>query len=165
MTGKLIKSTTICIFVCLLLFGCTRDDLCPAGAAVTPNLIITFHNSDRPEARKQVGLNVFVDNPDRSPVVEWQVLDSVALPLKVNADRTDFIFQKYLISNTDTLYWEDKIRFSYDRKDIYVNRACGFRAEFFEFTAIAESHHWIDELLIKKDSVVDEKTAHLTIFH
>lgn len=165
MTGKLIKSTTICIFVCLLLFGCTRDDLCPAGAAVTPNLIIRFKDVANPENPKQVALNIFTGDANEKPILRWNITDSIALPLDVNRNRTDYIIEKYLFVENDTLYWQDRLHVTYDRKDIYVNRACGFRSEFYEFQAEAESDNWIQAIMINKDSITDEKAAHLTVFH
>lgn len=163
-SNKVIRFFSVTLF-CLLIFGCTRDDLCPQGSADTPRLVIDFKDFNNQDNRKMVGLNVFVANQERTPVLHWTITDSIALPLNINSNRTDFIFEKYFFSGNDTLYWEDRINFRYDRKDIYVNRACGFRAEFFELSANQESNQWIQSILIKKDSVVDEKATHLTVFH
>src|SRR5690625_2896290 len=152
----------------LVCFSCTRDDLCPENTAVTPNILILFHDSEEPEQRKSVErLKVLVDNEEQTVVISPVTTDSISLPLNVNSDQTDFIFEKIVTSETDTLIYQNHLSFSYNRKDIYVNRACGFRSEFYDLSVSNRSENlpWIDALIIKKDSITNENEAHLIILH
>lgn len=152
----------------LVCFSCTRDDLCPENTAVTPNILILFHDSEEPEQRKSVErLKVLVDNEEQTVVISPVTTDSISLPLNVNSDQTDFIFEKIVTSETDTLIYQNHLSFSYNRKDIYVNRACGFRSEFYNLNVSnrAGNLSWIDAITVKKDSITNENEAHLIIYH
>src|SRR5690554_1426154 len=122
------------IFIVLMVIaflGCTRDDLCPEGTATTPNLIIVFKDNANPENRKNVeGLIVETDYENSVVVLPRTVTDSVAIPLSTTSDITNYRFIRTLITENDTLVNIDNVMFVYNRKDLYVNRACGFRTEF-----------------------------------
>lgn len=152
-----------------MLQSCTRDDLCPAETATTPNMIIVFNNYQNPDRRKAVeGLSVETDDVERKVVVARNTKDSIVLPLDVNNNETAYRFIKTVITETDTLVNIDNILFTYDKNDVYVNRACGFRAEFKNLRADWESQgsdSWIKQVLINRDSIVDETKTHLTILH
>lgn len=151
----------------LLLHSCTRDDLCPAGTSTTPGMIVTFRDFSDPELKKRVeGLSIEVEADGWRKIISRTTTDSIVLPLNVNSDRTAFRFIQTTITGTDTLIRRDRILFTYSRKDIYVNRACGFRAEFENLNAIPEGEpDWIQQIIIKRDSIVDENTAHINILH
>lgn len=156
------------LFTAFFIAGCTRDDLCPENTGVTPNISILFHDSEEPEQRKSVErLKVLVDNEEQTVVISPVTTDSISLPLNVNSDQTDFIFEKIVTSETDTLIYQNHLSFSYNRKDIYVNRACGFRSEFYDLNVSnrAGNLSWIDAITVKKDSITNENEAHLIIYH
>lgn len=164
------KKTFIFIFlsVCILQ-GCTRDDLCPADTATTPNMIVLFKDFRNPDSRKVVeGLSIETDDPEEKIVYGRNTMDSIVLPLNVNTQTTAYRFIKTTIIEEDTLVNTDKILFTYEKNDVYVNRACGFRAEFKLLDAELEdrgSASWIKQIIINRDSIVDETKAHLSILH
>lgn len=156
------------LFTAFFIAGCTRDDLCPENTAVTPNISILFHNSQEPDLRKSVeNLKILVDDESQTVAFSPATTDSISLPLNVNSDQTDFIFEKIVTSETDTLIYQNHLSFSYNRKDIYVNRACGFRSEFYDLNVSNRSENlsWIDAITVKKDSITNENEAHLIIYH
>ena len=62
----------------------------------------------------------------------------------------------------------DIYEFNYERSDVYVNRACGFRATYNNLTALEDDLgviDWILDLNILKTTVEDETEAHITILH
>ncbi|NLN24974.1 MAG: hypothetical protein GX163_04860 [Bacteroidetes bacterium] len=156
------------LFTAFFIAGCTRDDLCPENTGVTPNISILFHNSQEPDLRKSVeNLKILVDDESQTVAFSPATTDSISLPLNVNSDQTDFIFEKIVTSETDTLIYQNHLSFSYNRKDIYVNRACGFRSEFYDLNVSnrAGNLSWIDAITVKKDSITNENEAHLIIYH
>lgn len=169
MIKKLIYFTFFVFGIGVFFGGCTRDDLCPAETATTPNMIITFHdyrNENRRKAVEGISIETWETEPDI--VLRRTSSDSVSVPLNVNSHETGYRFIKTTITETDTIVDVEEIRFSYLKKDIYVNRACGFRAEFGNLEI--EEHRttgnpWVREIKIKTDSIVDETKAHITILH
>lgn len=166
---NMVKRLFFLIIVIFALKGCTRDDICPEGEATTPNLIITFNDSNIPAKRKKVTrLTLETDYEDSKILFALSETDSIAIPLDVNSDLTKyrFILTKGTAENPDINV--DKIRFDYSRRDIYVNRACGFSTEFTDLDYTLEdegNENWIKEIIIKRDSIVDENQAHLIILH
>lgn len=161
-----------CIYILLLIgffSACTRDDLCPADTATTPELVILFSDYQNQDRRKPVeGISIETMEPEIIPVLNRTTTDSITLPLNVNADNTGYRFIKTTITDSDTIVAVQEIRFLYQRNDVYVNRACGFRAEFIHLDVQEEGGSgipFIKEIQIKRDSVVDETKAHLVILH
>jgi len=152
-----------------MLLSCTRDDLCPADTATTPSMLVVFNDFQNSDNRKAVeGLSIETDDLERKIVVARSTTDSVVLPLDVNGQETAYRFIKTIITETDTIVNIDNILFTYDKNDVYVNRACGFRAEFRNLNAEWQSQgseSWIKQVIINRDSIVDETEAHLTILH
>lgn len=163
------KRIVVLILLMLAFKGCTRDDLCPEGTATTPNLVIRFNNIDNEsQYRKVVKLTVETDYEDSTTILSLIETDSIAIPLNVNSDTTKYRFIRTTGTGDDAVSNVDKLMFVYNRKDIYVNRACGFSTEFESLDITLEdegSNNWIKGIQIKRDTIVDEKQAHLTIFH
>lgn len=164
------KRIVVLFIVVFTLNGCTRDDICPEGAAITPNLVITFNDINNQNNRKKViRLTVETDYEMGTTIFSLRETDSIAIPLDVNSDTTKYRFiQTTILEDDETVENTDRFTFVYNRKDLYVNRACGFRTELDGFDAVLEdeaSDNWIKDFTIKRDNIVDEEQAHLTIFH
>jgi|SRR5690554_1371870 len=165
----MLRKIVVLILLILVFKGCTRDDLCPEGAATTPNLVIRFNNIDvKSQYKKVVKLSVETDYEASTTILSLIETDSIAIPLNVNSDTTKYRFIHTIGTGDDAVSNIDKLMFVYNRKDIYVNRACGFSTEFENINITLEdegSNNWIKEIQINRDTIVDEKQAHLTIFH
>lgn len=168
----MLKPVYFIVFLLLgsfFLSGCTRDDLCPAETLTTPNLVVTFRDFEAQHKRKSVeGLSVETMEPENIRILNGVTTDSIVLPLNSNSDRTGYRFTRTVISGNDTIRDIEEVRFAYQTKEIYLNRACGYRAEFYDLNAVKEQTigtPWIRELEIITDSIVDETHAHITIFH
>lgn len=163
------KRIVVLILAIVAFNGCTRDDLCPEGAGTTPNLVITFNNFEFQALRKKVvKLTVETDYEFSTTILSLVETDSIAIPLNVNSDTTKYRFIRTTGTGDNAVTNIDKLMFVYSRKDVYVNRACGFRAEYEGLDTTLEdegSGNWIKLINIKRDTIVDEKQAHLTMFH
>lgn len=165
----MIRNMLFFIVAFVVLTGCTRDDLCPADTQTTPSLILTFNDYRNENQRKSVeGISIEIMEPETVEILRNSTIDSIALPLDINSDRTSYRFIRTRIIDTDTIIDTEELHFSYSRNEIYVNRACGFRAEFHDLIVADRNtigNPWIQEIKIKRDSIVDETKAHIHILH
>ncbi len=160
------------IFLILIIFtfkGCTKDDICPEGEATTPNLVITFNDITNANSRKKVNvLSIQTDYEIPVEVLARTSTDSIAIPLSTTSDTTKYRLTRSIFRTNDTLVNEDKIMFIYNRENGYVNRACGFKTEYTNLQVILEDEetgNWIKQVNIKRETVNDETSAHLTLLH
>lgn len=165
----MIKRIIVLILIIFAFKGCTKDDICPEGTAITPKLIITFNDIVNPAVRKQVvGLSIVTNYADSVIVLARTSTDSIAIPLNINSDTTKYKFIRTTITSTDTIVNVDKIDFVYERYNGYVNRACGFKTEFNNLETTLEEEgtfNWIQEIITSRDTINDENEAHITILH
>ena len=130
--------------------------------------IIVFKDAAISSEFKEVpGLTVQTAEINSEIVIDNQTTDSIAIPLNPGADVTNYRFT--INSNTDTAN-SDFIDFSYNREDLYVNRACSFKSIFTNLNANLQgegSANWIFNIDITalNDSVENENETHITIFH
>ncbi len=149
----------------LSLNGCTRDDIC-SGAPTTPLLIITFKDIANPLVLKKVSkLTVETDYETSVTLIEAVDTDSIALPLRNDEGATRYRFIKNAGTSNEII---DIYSFSYQRNDIYVNRACGYKTTYNTLAAEEDDEEpvdWIFDLNILKTTIEDETEAHITFFH
>ena len=111
---------------------------------------------------------VITDNDDAVEIISFENTDEIAIPLNTTSDTTKYLFKRSLISSSDTINNIDKITFVYQRREDYVNRACGFKVEYFNIDPVLESEgteNWIQEIIVNRDIVNDENSAHITVLH
>lgn len=165
----MIKRIIVLILIIFAFKGCTKDDICPDGAATTPNLIITFNDIANPVNRKKVNvLSVLTNSIDSTEVVKFANTDSIIVPLNTNSDTTRYLFKRSVITGQDTVNNIDKVMFIYSRENDYVNRACGFKTEFDNLNADLElegNENWIKGENVIRQTVNDENSAHFTVLH
>jgi hypothetical protein len=150
----------------LLTTGCTRDDICDPGTAVTPLLIITFKdNSNIIQAKNVTGLSVRKNDVDSTLVLRiTEPTDSIAIPLDTETDITELLFILNDDENEETTNG-DRLSFTYQREETYVNRACGFKTTYSELTTELEddTDNWITSFQLLQTNITDEIEAHLSI--
>ena len=155
------------LIIAIFINGCTKDDICPEGSDTTPLLIITFNDVANTALRKEVpNLTVeAVGNTITTTILTATTTDSIAIPLRTNVDETRYRFIRQDGGETENA---DLIDFIYAVEDVYVNRACAFKAEYNNLQATIEnegSNNWILDANILKALVADETEAHITILH
>jgi hypothetical protein len=165
----MIKKIIVAILIVFAFKGCTKDDICPPDTATTAKLIIGFNDIASPTNAKNVTvLSVKTDYENSVEVISFENTNEIAIPLSTTSDTTKYLFKRSIINGTDTINNIDKLMFVYQRKDSYVNRACGFNTEYFNLEADLEpegNENWIQEIIVKRDTVNDENSAHITLLH
>lgn len=118
--------------------SCEKDDICVEETPKTPFLVVRFFdetNRSIPKAVNNLELTA-VEFLNLEPAVEplkFTGVTEIRIPLKVTENFTEF----YAVINSglDGLENADKIRFQYNRSDVYISRACGFKT-FFDFNVM-----------------------------
>ncbi|HEY9170465.1 MAG TPA: DUF6452 family protein [Lutibacter sp.] len=148
------KYLILLVILSLTLINCEKDDICIE--TTTPKLIIVFYNNDTTIIKKTVNsLTVSVD--DKGNIYENKSLDSIAIPLDLTQNNTLYKFKSGAII--------DSINFTYDRKDVFVSRSCGYKTIFENLKIESRSANWIKNDTIKNTTIDNETAAHLSIFH
>jgi antitoxin component YwqK of YwqJK toxin-antitoxin module len=148
------KYLILLFILCFTFVNCEKDDICID--TTTPKLIIVFYNDTIPGVKKTVtSLTVWAE--DNENIYENKSLDSIAIPLDLNQNRTTYIL--------DNKTSKDTIAFTYDRKDIFVSRSCGYKTTFENLQIESRSANWIKNDTIKNTTIDNETAVHLTIFH
>ncbi len=161
------KTIGYLLLLVTVLNGCTRDDICPEDSPTTPLLIITFKDFTNPEISKTV-TNLTIKTTEETPVtlLYRSTTDSIAIPLNTNTELTKLFFINN--DNDDDTGNFDTLTFTYQTEEIYLNRACGFIANYTNLQADLQAENntnWIQDITILQTSITDETNAHITILH
>ena len=145
---------------------CEKDDICLNDNLNTPRIIIRFMDKENPGSSK-IPNDFLIRAIDNENSLGSSFSDSIALPLYIHKDFTQFEF--ILNANNDELINIDTIQINYQRKDRYLNSACGFRATFIlndpPAYVLQTGNDWIEGFTIKKDTITDETATHLLFLH
>ena len=152
------------IFGCFF-FTCEKDDICISSVEESPDLVILLLDNQNPKIRKSP--SGFIIKPiGNAKEIQKSSDDSLALPLNFQEKLTQFEFIQNSGSENENI---DTLQINYDRIDKFINRACGYRANFIlrkpPVIILNSKNNWIRGFIILKDTVSDEKAAHLGILH
>lgn len=157
------------LLAALIVLGCTRDDICPEDTPTTPLLIITFKDFADGQTPKDVPNLQVLDALDTSvQIVGTATTDSIAIPLRNFNDNTQFLFVRDSDSEDPDVINPDRIQISYMLRDVYVNRACGYIANYDNVGALlddSDDDTWIISLLTLVDTIDNQNETHITILH
>ena len=131
-------------------------------------IIIFKDDADRNNKKLVDDLSIETDYENSLLVLDRTATDSIAIPLSTTSDTTKYRFIRSRGTGDNLEVNIDHVMFVYSRKDLYVNRACGFKSKFqnLQTTRIDEgSSNWILDISTIKDTIIDEKKAHLTFYH
>lgn len=162
--------TTLSIIFLSILWSCEKDDICIEET--TPYLIIRFYDNSEPEEFKKVtALKVQIEGVSGDYFNETITLltDSIAIPIKVNDDITKF---KLILNGSDNDLDndnEDVFDLNYTREDVFVSRSCGYKTIYHDATTtlINDNENWIVsiETIVDPQNIINQKSAHVKIFH
>jgi len=161
MIKKILKISFIITFFAFT--SCERDEICIDP--VTPKLLVTFYDKDNPTVSKTVNdllveidsLGVFI------PFETAKTTDSIALPLRIDVDNTKYRFIKNYNDATNEI--SDEFIVNYQRELQFVSRSCGYKTIFNNITISNLTNNWIDHIVINQQNIINEKEAHLNIYH
>jgi len=162
------------IFLALINFSCQRDDICPDSTPVTPLLRISFFDLENPEVPKPP-TNLRVKAADMDSIFLNRVnVSEISIPLKTDVDFTEYEFilnaqvitEEDSVSNSNT----DKIRFTYARNEIYINRACSYKVNYINLKASPQTleedtDRWIKNIVVEEENIENETNTHIFIYH
>ena len=148
-------------------YACERDDICSGSTPTTPLLIIEFFDNTEPEENLEVqSLGYTIEGS--TDVIVIGTTDSIAIPLNTNSTNTKI----QLISNAENSNFtnSDTVEFIYQVEEVYVSRACGFKANYSNLSAIREieqpsTDNWIRSISVEQINVDNEDNTHVFIFH
>lgn len=157
-----------------ILQGCQRDDICPAGTAVTPMLNIAFFDFRETDISKApVNLRVKAADYDSIYVNRYND-DVISIPLRPDINITEYEFtinapeipsegEEVPNNNTNT----DKLIFTYSSEELYVNRACSYKVSYLDLQVSLEEdeNNWINGIILQEENIENETDVHIHIFH
>lgn len=167
-TNKQFNFSIILLLILIIsISSCERDDICID--AITPKLILRFYNFDDSELTKSVeniavrviGTDFDSLYTDNSATIT-SLTDSIAIPLFFLDSQTKFILTSN--STDETLISIDTLDINYTTEEIFVGRSCGFKSVFNDVD-YQNTDNWIKDIEIVTDTIKDETSAHVKIFH
>ena len=155
------------------LSNCERDDICLEGTPGTPNLIIRFYDAENINNPKPLRLLIQEMDDDKTDLSSYLIRflipgDSVSVPLSSSKDYTEYkLFNNWGTNISDPQI--DTLRINHSRNDTYLNRACGFIGQYIfsenPIEGISSDKSWIKSYKIVKDSILNEESKHLILYH
>lgn len=148
----------------LILFSCEKDDICLEGTPATPRMIILFKDHENPQAKKGV-TELLIRGIGLEDDLTVYSGDSIAIPLRNNYEFTQYEFTL----NTYSPTLSDSLQINHRQFDTYINRACGYKSTFiFEnpfYYKLTQGEGWIKSIEKIRDTLSDEKSSHLAVYH
>lgn len=166
-----LKQIIALVITLVVVLGCTRDDICPEDTPTTPLLIITFKDfANRTSPKTVEALEVRDATNDSIILFNTASTDSIAIPLRNFTNRTELVFTSDANSTGDLSGGANTDQFNlvYTLEDIYLNRACGFIANYNDLSGQLideDGGNWIFSFEILQNDVTNQDEAHLTLFH
>jgi hypothetical protein len=176
------KIVTLIVFATFAFSSCEKDDICDANTSTTPRLVIEFYDYTNPSELKTVtNLKVIGEGMTNGVVFNSTATDDskyltnsskIYLPLKTDADASTYRFVLNFGSATTSIINTDQITFYYNRSNVYVSRACGYKTLFafnvdnpLGHKAIPDtSAKWIQYITVQKTSINNENETHVKIY-
>jgi len=152
--NKLITFTLSLVF---FLSACRKDDICTGDN--TPKLQIAFHDITNQDTLKQVENFYLIALPENDTVINNESVEKISIALNVNQDQSRYIFTDD--TNNDT------ITFNYQREEIFVSKACGYKMIFKNLThnLHQDNDNWIQQIEVLQSNIVTDTTTHVKIYH
>ena len=159
MNFQLYSRVTLILF---FVIACEPDDICLESNTDTPNLIIRFADNLSGETKSVNNLKIKGINKNEDFFLG--TVDSISIPLNNYENTSSFSFIKDFDSNQSN---EDLIYFNYSRNNVYISRSCGYKMEYEIDNIIVENDNsnWIEDSIIEIQTVNDEISHHVKIYH
>ena len=149
----------------LLLFSCEKDDICLEGTPATPRMIILFKDFENPKVKKVVE-DLLIRGLGLVDSLTTFSGDSIAVPLRNSFEFTQYEFT--LTTSSPTLL-SDSLQINHKQFDTYMSRACGYKSTFVlenpHYYNLTQGTGWIKSIEKIRDTLSDETSSHLAIYH
>ena len=162
------KQLFLLLFINVFFSSCEKDDICDTNTPTTPKIVIEFYDVANPTTLKNV-TNLGVIAPGFTSGFGFTATSKIKVPLKTFEDSSVLYFiQNGSIDPTtdDNL---DEITFNYNRKTVYVSRACGYKTLFTlnstnPITVTPDSNNWIQNVVVIQPNIENENETHIKIY-
>ena len=128
-------------------------------------MIILFKDYENPQAKKEVS-ELLIRGIGQVDSLTTMSGDSIAIPLRNNYEFTQYEFTLRTSSSTVI---SDSLQINHRQFDIYINRECGYKSNFiFENTfyyKLTQKEGWVNRIEKIRDTLSDEKSSHLAVYH
>ena len=165
-----------------IILSCEKDDICAAETPTTPQLVLRFYDiASQDDTKVVTGLLAYTfDDMDNVIAILGEGIatrDSIAIPLRTDMNSTNFVLHRdYEIDDNGTpddetddiiLGNPELITVNYEREDVYVSRACGYKTIFnsISFSVESDTDNWIVNSQIINTNVENQNAAHVQVFH
>ena len=132
------------LLLSLFIISCEKDDICIEGSDNTNRITIGFLDN---ETKNPIGIALInVKSIESDSIIHEEFSGgSIKLPLKVNSNKTQFIFDNKEAIDTLTIYHQSIHQ--------YLNISCGYKSNFLinTQTEITKKTGWIREITVVKD--------------
>lgn len=179
------KKIAAILIILLLATGfsaCEKDDICDADTPTTPRLVIQFYNSTgvlknltNLKAVAEGMATGVVFNESGTEITKYlSNANQIELPLDLTKDKV--VYYLSLNSTDSTLIKTDTLEFNYDRKTLYVSRACGYKTLFnlnnlpgippafvLNNNTVPQIGNWINSVIVEKYNLESENETHIKI--
>jgi hypothetical protein len=125
MSKTIFKYSLASLFIFFFL-NCEKDDICIQDIQETPDLILLMLDSEDNNTRKSpLGFRIRAIGTEN--ILTQSNGDSIPLPLNTQEKVTQFEFILNEGNDNENI---DTLQINYQRIDQFINRACGYRANF-----------------------------------
>lgn len=171
------KKIYLLIAISFAFSSCEKDDVCDANTPTTPRLIIEFYDSvNNSDLKNLTNLKVIAEGMDEGIIFNESGTEitkyltsqnKISLPLRITENVTKY--RLILNSNVPSTINEDIIELSYDKEEVFVSRACGYKTIFgltntnLNIVAV-DSNNWIDDIDIIEPNITSENDVHIKIY-
>ena len=162
------KQLFLLLLLSVFFSSCEKDDICDVNTPTTPKVVIEFYDVANPTTLKNV-TNLGVIAPGFTSGFGFTATSKIKVPLKTFEDSSVLYFiQNGSIDPTtdDNL---DEITFNYNRKTVFVSRACGYKTLFTlnstnPITVTPDSNNWIQNVIVSQPNIENEDETHIKIY-
>ena len=162
------KQLFLLLLLSVFFSSCEKDDVCDTNTPTTPKIVIEFYDVANPTTLKNV-TNLGVIAPGFTSGFGFTATSKIKVPLKTFEDSSVLYFiQNGSIDPTtdDNL---DEITFNYNRKTVFVSRACGYKTLFTlnstnPITVTPDSNNWIQNVIVSQPNIENEDETHIKIY-
>lgn len=159
------KPQNLILLFVLLLFSCEKDDICLEGTPGTAKMIVLFKDHENPQSKKEVS-NLLIVGLGQLDTLTTFSGDSIALPLRNNFEFTQY---ELTLSTASLTFLSDSLRINHTQFDTYLSNACGYKSTYILdnlfYYLQTQGKGWIKKIEKLRDTLTDEKSSHLAIYH
>lgn len=160
-----VTKVLVLLFLVSMYAGCTADDICSGDTPTTPEMVISFSDNRISGLAKPLD-HLKVRNIEFDTIVWDAPADTISIPLSTDLDSSTYSFSIV----KEGITYTNVIQFNYNREEVYVNRACGYKMRYINLMAedISDSESiptWAKFITVLNPVVEDEKSTHITILH